>query len=829
MKNVHLISNAHLDPYWLWEWEEGAATVLSTFRTAADLCEKFDDFIFNHNEVILYKWVEEYEPALFTRIQRLVREGKWHIMGGWYLQPDCNMPSGESFTRQILLGNNYFQEKLGVKPTTTINFDPFGHTRGLVQILKKSGYDSYLHCRPAQEDCPLPDIADYTWVGYDGSEINGHRAIGFYNSPLGKARDKIENWLKQNSDRPVGLILWGVGDHGGGPSHQDLAAIAELMKTTKEPQLLHSTPEAYFAELRELGAEGPRHEKDVNPWGSGCYTSQIRLKQKHRLLENEIYAIEKMASAAALNGLMAYPYDDIHQALCDLMVAEFHDILPGSSIQPVEDAGIRLMDHGLEILSRIKARAFFAMASGQHQAPEGQIPIMAYNPHPYPVTGIFECEFNTHDACFEEQFSIPVVHHNGVVIASQNEQEASNLNLDWRKRCVFQAELAPGQITRFDCTLEILPKRPQPEVSAENGRFTFKNDRIEAVINAETGLMDKYAVDGVDYITPGAFRGLVINDTEDPWGMNQKEYRDVAGVFTLMDREAGTRFSGVKAGLLDSVRVIEDGPVRTVIEALFSWGDSFLVLTYRLPKQGTELEVHVRVHWNEKDKMLKLGIPTPFAGGTYHGQVAYGRDELPGAEREVVAQKWVAAVSKDDQHALTCINDSIYGSDFVDGEVRLSLLRSAAYSGHPIGDRPIVPQDRYTPRIDQGERQYLFWFQGGPKAERFDAIERESLAHNEQPMVISFFPSGAGEMPAPGAKLDDNVVQMPVFKRSEDGEGYIVRLFEPTGVARSTTLSIPALGIQQEVSLTPFELKTFWVDPESKRLTEADLLERPMG
>lgn len=110
MKKIHLVCNAHLDPMWLWEWEEGAAEAISTFRVAAHFCEQYDGFVFNHNEVTLYKWVEEYEPALFERIQRLVKEGKWHIMGGWYLQPDCNIPCGESIVRQALIGKQYFME-----------------------------------------------------------------------------------------------------------------------------------------------------------------------------------------------------------------------------------------------------------------------------------------------------------------------------------------------------------------------------------------------------------------------------------------------------------------------------------------------------------------------------------------------------------------------------------------------------------------------------------------------------------------------------------------------------------------------------------------------
>lgn len=157
----------------------------------AEFCEKEDGFVFNHNEVVLYKWEEEYEPELFVRIQKLVKQGKWHIMGGWYLQPDCNMPSGESFVRQVLLGRHYFKQKFNVEPTTAINFDPFGHTRGLVQIIKKSGYDSYIFCRPLQNDCPQPSD-DFTWVGYDGSEIMGHRASDHYNSLKGEAHTKVK-------------------------------------------------------------------------------------------------------------------------------------------------------------------------------------------------------------------------------------------------------------------------------------------------------------------------------------------------------------------------------------------------------------------------------------------------------------------------------------------------------------------------------------------------------------------------------------------------------------------------------------------------------------
>lgn len=166
-KKVFLVCNAHIDPVWQWEWEEGAAEAISTFRVAAEFCEEFDGFVFNHNEAILYQWIEEFEPALFERIRRLVKEGKWHIMGGWYLQPDCNMPSGEGFVRQIMEGRRYFFDKFGKAPAVAINFDPFGHTAGLVQIMAKCGYKGYLFCRPGADVRPLPAEL-FRWRGFGG-------------------------------------------------------------------------------------------------------------------------------------------------------------------------------------------------------------------------------------------------------------------------------------------------------------------------------------------------------------------------------------------------------------------------------------------------------------------------------------------------------------------------------------------------------------------------------------------------------------------------------------------------------------------------------------
>ena len=216
------------------------------------------------------------------------------------------------------------------------------------------------------------------------------------------------------------------------------------------------------------------------------------------------------------------------------------------------------------------------------------------------------------------------------------------------------------------------------------------------------------------------------------------------------------------------MRVIEDGEVRTVIEAVFHYGDSFICQHYKLPKHGTEIEIQVRVHWSEKSKMLKLVLPTPFTDAACRGQVAYGTADLPVNGTEAVAQKWTAVVSAQADAALTCINHGCYGLDCRDGALRLSLLRSPAYTCHPIPDRPLLCQDRYSPRIDQGERLFVFHLNAGPAAERLAQVDREALAYNEAPLPLSFLPVRKRTNPRAAGRAGRRC-QRPAHRRQTGG------------------------------------------------------------
>lgn len=856
MKKIHLVCNAHIDPVWLWKWEEGLAETLSTFRIAARFCEEYDDFVFCHNESLLYQWVEEYEPDLFRKIRKLVKEGKWRIIGGWYVQPDCNLPSGESFVRQILVGKNYFKEKFGIEPQTAVNFDPFGHSRGLVQILKKSGYSSYLFCRPGEPPLTVPD--DFIWTGFDGSVILAHRSLEHYNSERGKAAEKLKIWIEAHPDVEEGIFLWGIGNHGGGPSQEDLKSIDDLRftiydSTQSDPrssrgaprapalpdfpvspmnsdspitQIQHSYPELFFASLLNNGDTLPRVDSDLNPWAVGCYTSMARVKKMHRELEETYYFTEKIVTHAVLAGLLQYPHKELREALEDLLFCEFHDILPGSGIPEVEAYALQRMSHGLEILSRLKAKAFFTLLAGQSPAGKDEFPILVYNPEPYDIVEMLNVEFQGPEPNFNSNvFWLPELFDaSGNPVEYQLEKESANIANDHRKRLVFKATLKASSMNRFSCFLrevDILEK-PLPAVQDE---LHFVNDTCEIRISPETGLIDQYKVHGADYLKPDSAELLVMKDYADPWGMKVNLFRDLAGRFRLMSPGETAGFAGTQ-GAVEPVRIIEQGPVRTVVEGLFRYNSSAAAVRYMIPKEGTEVEMEIRLFWNEKDKMVKLAFPGRLTDAECFGQVAYGVQKFDREGEELAAQQWVGLFSNQTGRAFTVSNQTTHGFDYSDGELRLSLLRSPAYAGHPVDDAtPIVRQDRFTPRMDQGEHLIRFRINAGPAVERLERIDPESRLLNGGSMSLCCYPKKKGKKPEPAIELSDPAIRLAALKMAEKGNDIVIRLFETTGKP-CKDLRLTLYGLPFKLDFGPFEIKTIEFDRKTGTMQEVDLLEQ---
>src|SRR3989304_6016239 len=214
---LHVVGNAHLDPVWLWPWTEGFHEVKATFRSALDRMKEYEDFIFIASSAVYYEWIEHNEPQIFEEIQQRVKEGLWLLVGGWWIQPDCNLPCGESFVRQALYGQRYFYKKFGVMATVGYNVDSFGHNGMLPQILVKSGLPDYVFMRPGPSEKELPSPL-FWWESDDGSRVLTYRVPFSYATWPSDLEEAIRLCAGQfTPPLGAGVVFFGVGNHGGGP------------------------------------------------------------------------------------------------------------------------------------------------------------------------------------------------------------------------------------------------------------------------------------------------------------------------------------------------------------------------------------------------------------------------------------------------------------------------------------------------------------------------------------------------------------------------------------------------------------------------------------
>ena len=788
MKKIFLLCNAHLDPVWLWRRAEGMAEAVATFRIAAEFCESYDGFVFNHNEAVLYEWVKENEPELFERIRRLVKCGKWRIMGGWYLQPDAVMPCGESVIRQIRTGNEFFSKYFGEIPKTSIGFDAFGHSKGLVQILKKCGYENYAYLRPRDTEC-----GPFIWQGFDGSRINTYKLYEWYNTPKGEALDRIKAYMKDFPEREVNIITWGIGNHGGGPSRKDWTDIQEFICKTKDIEFIHSGFDEYFNSIdkSKLRVE----DKSLTHCMVGCYTSMARVKQGHRRLENMLGVCEQMLCQSGVE----YSVEQLAEAEKALLFSEFHDVLPGTAIKKVEDDSLRLIGYGEEILDRMMSRAFFRLCRGQKKAADGEIPVMVYNPLPYEVESDFEVEFQLAEQNHPDNgiYNVRVRDEYGNYIPCQLEQEDSAHGMDWRKKVVFHSRIAPMSISRFDCelTLERQFKKIKP-FSETNTHFMPENKRLSIAVNKKTGLIDKYIFDGKNMINSVKIKAY--RDNADPWGMEVDSFCDCIGEFEA----------------IKPARVIENGDVRTKIQSVLGYGRSQAVITYIFPKLSKSVDIEVKILSNDVNTMFKLCVETALEKSAAASvQTMFGTEAALKGGKETVMQKWCGLSGE--KNSVGIVNNGIYGVSFSDGEIRLSLLRTPVYSAHPVDGTELAPDTREYEHIDIGERDFKFRICAN---EAFMDYEAERF--NKEVLALSFFPSGAGEKKSGGVSVDNKHIILSALRHSENGT--MLRLYNSSAVKQKCSGVYE--GRQMTAEFTPFEVKTFIINNEG--IEETNMLGR---
>jgi len=764
---------------------------LSTFWQAAKFCDEYD-YIFCHNEAFLYEFIEENDPALFKKIQELVKCGKWRIMGGWYLQPDCNAPCGEAFVRQIKLGRDYFYEKFGVKPTVALNFDSFGHSLGLPQILKKCGYDGYLFCRPMDFESYGIDYREFWWVGKDGSRIKAARAEDdtIYCSEFGKAKTDIERKAAHYKDKEVGIALWGVGNHGGQNSAKDLRDVAEMIKNS-DCKIFHSYPEKYFDDINptlEINAT-------IQPWLRGSYSSMSSMKTVNSELEDTLFSTEKIISTAAISGKIERFGDEVilnaEKALARL---EFHDVLSGTCCPDGEKSTLYMAQGVIFDLNEAYHKAFFALTKDYVKAQDGEYPVFVFNNQPYEREALCEVEILLQEPLISDTVEYKLsVFQNGVTVPSQRIKEMGNINFDRRIRIVFSGKLNALNVTRFDIKVKIASKNVLTET---NGDVILTDSVKKVKINGKTGLLDSFMVGGKELLSGGAFEPIMFTTTEDSWGRNVISFNKEPKPIKLSNCNRGI-FKGYK-----NVRIVEDGDIMTQVDSLFENESSFVRVSYRIYKNQPTIDVHIDSFWNEQDKALKVKIPCNF-DGKFIAQIAYSQDEYTTDDTDKPIHRYVAMINGD--NALAVYNKNVYDASCDKNDIYLMLYNGASYCTHIIENRPLIKDyKRFEPHIEQGKHQFDLRLSYDNKS----VLENKSQEFTVKPYCLNVFPHGDGNMVKESVIIDNEAVALTAFYFDEDK--YILRVINNNETENIAEIKI--FGITAKAEFKKFEVKTFVYD-----------------
>lgn len=819
---LHMIGNAHLDPVWLWQWQEGFQETKATFRSALDRMREFPEFIFTSSSAAMYEWVEENDPQMFAEIKERIAEGRWHIVGGWWIQPDCNLPGGESFVRQALYGQRYFKEKFGVLATVGYNVDSFGHHGMLPQLLCKSGMHAYVFMRPMPNEKGIAGRL-FWWESDDGSRVLAYR-IPYEYCSIGKDLEPHVRRCAAEIKAPfdAGMCFYGVGNHGGGPTKENIESIERMNREADLPRLRFSTPSDFFREAVTHDLPIPVVHEDLQHHASGCYAAHSGVKRWNRRAENLLVTAEKWSSIAHWLTGQPYPLDDLTRSWKTVLFNQFHDILAGTSIEAAYEDARDNYGEALSIAGRALNHATQSIA-WQVGIPQDERskPLVVFNPHAWQSKVNVELEWGR----FEE---------GSVLLDDEDQPIPLQIVQSWaaargRHRLSFVADLPPLGYRVY----RVMAPAGQPQSAAptapslshydEEGAgdggliatdHSLENRWFKLQIDPETGyihsLIDKTL--GVEAFRAPAAKPAVIEDKSDTWGHEVFQFQNEIGAFTATD-----------------VRLVAQGPVKAVIQVRSTYGDSRLVQSITMYRDLPQIDVHVTVDWHEQWKLLKFRFPLNlnFIRATY--EIPYGHIERPVNGEEEPGQSWVdlTGVVRDSDkiYGLSLLNDSKYSFDVSGKVLSMTVLRSPIYAHHD----PFVPDkhEQYS-FIDQGVQHFTYSLL--PHADSWETAGtvRRAAELNQRPIAIIETFHEQGRLPQRDAFVaaDQENIIVSAIKKAEDNDDLIVRCYETSKVLTDATIRLPRWDRTIEAAFGPCEIKTFRVphDP-SQPVIETNLLE----
>jgi alpha-mannosidase len=830
---VHLFCNAHIDPIWMWSWEEGLRETISTFRTAADLLDEFPEFVFNHNESMLYEWIEEYDPPLFERIRRHVKTGRWNITGGWYLQPDVNLPGGETLVRTILEGRRYFAEKFGVRPPIAYNFDSFGHPNSLPQLLVQSDFDMYVHFRPVESQMHLP-APFYRWRGNDGSEVLAIRPdTGWYGTPRrGQAQEQALKGIEVA--RATGmdtLVTWGLGDHGGGATRQDLLEFRDILReyADSDVEIRHSTPEAFLERIRPHIHTFPVVEADLQRTLSGTYTSVGTIKRQMREGEALLASAERWAALAWWRYGRAYPAERLREAWKRLMFNTFHDVLCGSLVESALPGVDDMFGFTHDTARRVITKAQMALLPNVDPKPD-TIPLYVFNPHGTTMRAPIGINFLSEYAPPPQQKAYNLYDDAGTRIPHQTRGGASVI-LDegtWQPFCGFVAEVPPMTVRRYEIRFEpeIPTKSPFIVEKTESGlriETPFWSAHFSRTSGALYQLTDKRTSNS---ILSAPLRFFAMKDVSHGWGGESRYvFSEPFAAFQALSPDEVANFVGMEGQQGIAVRVIAQGAAWITVECLVGWQHTRASVKHTFYADVPYIDIDTRLYMQARRKMIKLHMPFTMPNAKNLCEVPYGVAEYPADGSEFPYTRWVRLESGG--YMIGVANNGQNGLDISrNGALNLSVTRGGTHSSWSETDVPI--EKSYT-FMDQTQIDTRFRIVAGSASE--STAEQIILAAHElnQPLECFYtyygatLPENAPAQVPSFVQITPSTVTIGAIKKAETEDALIIRLQESAGQTTTAQIALEG-GTTHTAEFTPYQIRTFKLTRDGRWLP-SNLLE----